>query len=168
MKAGVKKLPRAIKINNYLTILVLLKKTYMDSKLIKLFLRLALSAGFLSAVADRFGWWSKEVSAWGNWDNFLEYTGILNPWFPESIIPIIGTMATIAEIVLAIGLIIGFKTEWFAKLSGFLLLIFALSMTFSIGIKAPFDYSVFIAAAAAFALSRMKEKYYELDNLISK
>lgn len=140
----------------------------MNNKLIKLFLRLAISVGFLSAVADRFGWWSKEVSAWGNWDNFLEYTGMLNPWFPKSMIPIMGTMATLAEIVFAIALIIGFKTELFAKLSGFLLLIFALSMTFSVGIKAPFDYSVFIASAAAFSLSLMKEKHYELDNLISK
>lgn len=140
----------------------------MDNKGIKLFLRLALAAGFLSAVADRFGWWGKEVSVWGNWESFLAYTEVLNPWLPKSIIPILGTMATIAEIVFAIGLIIGFKTELFAKLSGFLLLLFALSMAFSIGIKAPFDYSVFIASAAAFALSLMKTKHYELDSLISK
>lgn len=139
----------------------------MDSKWVKLFLRLAISSGFLSAVADRFGWWGKEVSAWGNWDNFLEYTGVLNTWFPESMIPFMGTMATLAEIVFAIALIIGFKTELFAKLSGVLLLIFALSMAISIGIKAPFDYSVFIASGAAFSLSLMKEKHYELDNLIS-
>src|SRR5690554_4048809 len=161
------KIAFSVKINNYLTILDVLKKSDMNNKLIKLFLRLAISVGFLSAVADRFGWWSKEVTTWGNWDSFLEYTGMLNPWLPESIIPIIGTMATIAEIVLAIGLIIGFKTEGFAKLSGFLLLMFALSMTFSVGIKAPLDYSVFIASAAAFALSQMKEKHYELDNLLS-
>jgi|SRR5690606_12040590 len=139
----------------------------MDSKGVKLFLRLAIAVGFLSAVADRFGWWGKEVSTWGNWESFLEYTAVLNPWLPKSIIPIIGTTATVTEIVLAIGLIIGFKTELFAKLSGILLLIFALSMTFSVGIKAPLDYSVFIASAAAFALGLMKEKYYELDNLIS-
>lgn len=140
----------------------------MNSKTVKLFLRLAIAGGFLSAVADRFGWWNQKISAWGNWNSFLEYTATLNPWFPESMIPIIGTTATLAEVVLAIGLIIGFKTELFAKLSGFLLLIFALSMTFSIGIKAPFDYSVFIASAGAFALGLMKDKHYELDNLISK
>lgn len=140
----------------------------MENKWIKLFLRLAIAGGFLSAVADRFGWWDAEVSVWGNWENFLAYTEVLNPWIPQSIIPILGTLATLAEIVFAIGLIIGFKTEIFAKLSGFLLLLFALSMTFSVGIKAPFDYSVFIASAAAFSLSLMKEKHYELDNLISK
>ena len=77
-------------------------------------------------------------------------------------------MVTIAEIVFAIFLIIGFKTELFAKLSGFLLLLFAVSMTFSTGVKGALDFSVFSASAGAFALSLMKEKYLELDNLISK
>ena len=138
----------------------------MNNKAIKLFLRLALSFGFLSAVADRFGIWSKEVSVWGNWQNFSDYTKLINPWLPDSIIPAIGALATAAEIIFAIFLIIGFKTELFAKLSGFLLLLFALSMTFSTGIKGVFDYSVFSASAGAFALSLMKEKYLEVDNLI--
>lgn len=140
----------------------------MNNKIIKLFLRFAISFGFLSAVADRFGIWSKEVSVWGNWDNFLDYTQLINPWIPDSLIPTIGILATATEIIFAFFLIIGFKTELFGKLSGVLLLIFALSMTFSTGIKGAFDFSVFSASAGAFALSLMKEKYLEMDNLISK
>ena len=142
------------------------KKIDMDKKAIKLFLRLAISAGFLSAVADRFGWWAKEISVWGNWNSFLEYTQLINPWIPAALIPAVGIVATGAEIVFALFLIIGFKTELFAKLSGLLLLIFALSMTFSTGIKGAFDFSVFSASAGAFALSLLKDKYYEVDNLI--
>ena len=138
----------------------------MNTIAVKVFLRIAISVGFLSAVADRFGMWPNEVSAWGNWNNFLEYTELINPWFPNSMITALGIMATSAEIVFAICLLIGFKTELFAKLSGFLLLIFGLSMTFSIGIKGALDYSVFIASAGAFALSTMKNKYLELDMLI--
>jgi len=70
--------------------------------------------------------------------NFLNYTQILNPWIPSSLIPTVGFLATAAEIVFAISLLIGFKTELFVKLSGFLLLLFALSITFSIGIKGIF------------------------------
>ena len=139
----------------------------MNNKVIKLFLRLAISFGFLSAVADRFGIWSKEVSVWGNWDSFISYTKLINPWIPSSLILSIGILATAAEIIFAIFLIIGLKTELFAKLSGFLLLIFALSMTFSTGIKGAFDYSVFSASAGAFALSLIKDKYLELDNFIA-
>lgn len=140
----------------------------MEKKIIKLFLRLAIAVGFLSAVADRFGMWNKQVSVWGNWNNFLDYTHLINPWIPISVIPALGILATTAEIVFAIFLIVGFKTEFFAKLSGFLLLIFALSMTLSTGIKGAFDFSVFSASAAAFALSLMSEKYLELDNIVSK
>ncbi|HNS29436.1 MAG TPA: DoxX protein [Tenuifilaceae bacterium] len=139
----------------------------MWKRLIKLYLRLAISMGFLSAVADRFGIWGKKVSVWGNWDNFLEYTKLINSWFPDSFIPLIGILATGAEIVLAFFLLIGFKTELFAKLSGVLLLTFALAMTFSTGIKGAFDFSVFSASAGAFALSLIREKYLELDSLIS-
>ncbi|HYF67797.1 MAG TPA: DoxX family protein [Ohtaekwangia sp.] len=140
----------------------------MTKKTIKLFLRLAISISFLSAVADRLGWWSPDVSVWGSWKNFIDYTGLINPWFPAGIIPVIGAIATGAEILFAFFLLIGFKTEFFAKLSGLLILVFGLSMTFATGIKGALDYSVFSASAAAFALSLMKEKFLEIDTLISK
>ncbi len=71
-------------------------------KLTEWFLRLSLSIGMLSAVADRFGIWPKEQSAWGNWDAFVKYTATLNPYFPESVTPYLGSLATFLEIVLAI------------------------------------------------------------------
>src|SRR5688572_18395395 len=140
----------------------------MTKKINKLFLRLAIGTAFLSAVADRFGWWDEKVAVWGNWGSFLEYTQLINPWVSDSLISTLGIIATAAEIVFGIFLIIGFKTEFFARLSGILLLIFALSMSLSTGLKGAFDYSVFTASAGAFALSLMKEKYLELDNLMSK
>ncbi|MFC5625614.1 DoxX family protein [Algoriphagus winogradskyi] len=140
----------------------------MKSKFIKLFLRLAISLSFLSAVADRFGMWPAEVSVWGNWQSFVDYTALINPWMPVSIIPALAGIATIAEIAFALFLLLGFKTELFAKLSGVLMLIFALSMAFSIGLKAGFDYSVFTASAAAFGLSQLKEKFLEVDGLKAK
>lgn len=76
-------------------------------------------------------------------------------------------MATVAETVFALCLLIGYKTELFAKLSGYLMLLFGLAMSCSIGIKAPLDYSVFTASGAAFALSLLKEKFCEVDTLFS-
>lgn len=140
----------------------------MTNKIIKLFLRLAIATSFLSAVADRFGFWGKDLSVWGNWNNFIAYTTLINPWFPNFIIPTLASIATILEITFAICLIIGFKTRLFAILSGLLLLFFAVSMTFSTGIKGTFDFSVYTASAGAFALSLIKEKYLELDSQLSK
>jgi uncharacterized membrane protein YphA (DoxX/SURF4 family) len=140
----------------------------MEQRLIKLFLRFALSLSFLSAVADRFGWWNSDVSVWGNWNSFLDYTRLINPWLPSGLISAVGTIATGAEILFALFLLVGLRTELVAKLSGFLLLAFGLAMTFSTGIKGAFDYSVFSASAGAFALSFMKEKYFEIDSYFSK
>lgn len=134
---------------------------------IKLFLRISLAAGFLSAVADRFGWWSSAMSVWGNWDKFVEYTQLINPWLPVAMINPVAILATAAEVILALLLIVGFKTELAAKLSGVLLLVFAVSMSLSTGIKGALDFSVYTASAAAFALSVMRDKYYEIDALVS-
>lgn len=138
----------------------------MYNKLIKLGLRLALALGFLSAVADRIGWWPPEVSAWGSWESFLAYTEVLNPLVPNSLIPTLGLIVTIIEVILGLGLLLGFKTRLVAYLSGTLLLLFALAMAITTGIKGPLDYSVLSAAAAAFALSTFTEQYLELDQAI--
>lgn len=140
----------------------------MNIKFVKLFLRFSIAFGFLSAVADRFGFYTTEASAWGNWQSFTEYTQQMNPWFPETLIPTLAILATILEIMFAFCLLIGFKTQLAAKLSGILLLLFGLSMSFSFGIKPALDYSVFGVSAAALSISTMKDKYLEIDSLISK
>ncbi len=124
----------------------------MATRAAALVLRLALAAGFLSAVADRFGLWGKPGSpgvAWGDWANFISYTARLSWFLPRSLIQPVGVLATFLETILAIGLLTGFWPRGFASASSGLLLLFALSMTLAIGIKAPLDYSVYSAAAAA-------------------
>ena len=140
----------------------------MKSAWIKLFLRLSLGVTFLSAVADRFGAWPVDVSAWGNFNSFTSYTASLTPWAPDSLTSSLAWFVTILEIILGLFLILGFKTKLIAQLSGFLLLAFALSMSFTSGIKGPLDYSVFSAAAAAFALSAIPGNALSMDLLMSK
>lgn len=120
------------------------------------YLRLALGATFLMAVGDRFGLWGPAGApnvSWGNFQNFLDYTAILNPHVPASWIPLLGWTATIAEVVLGLALIVGFRPRVTALLSGILLLLFAFGMTVGLGIGAPLSYSVFTASAAAFLLA---------------
>lgn len=137
-----------------------------DTKVAEWVLRITLSAGFLSATADRFGMWPKEVSAWGNWQSFVAYTKSLNPFAPDSLVPFLAYAATGLEIALGILLLTNFKTNWVARASSALLLLFALSMTFSKSIKAPLDYSVFTGSAAAFALSILVQSRKNEKNVI--
>lgn len=121
-----------------------------------LFARIAIALGFLSAVADRFGLWTpllgNENVVWGNMTNFIAYTCVLIPWVPKLIIPFLAWSATIAEIALGVLLLAGYQQRIVAFLSGVLLLTFGFSMLFFSNVKAPFDYSVFAAAACAFLL----------------
>lgn len=133
-----------------------------------IFLRLALASGFLSAVAGRFNLWGKKASAWEAWDSFINYTAEVNSFLPKSIIPTIAVLATILETGLAILLLFGFKTSYAAIGAGILLLLFALAMTYSYGIKEPLDYSVFAASAGAFVLATMPYYKWSIDQLLHK
>lgn len=119
-----------------------------EANLVEWFLRIALSIGLLSAVADRIGLWPKEMSAWGNWKAFTDYTGTLLNFLPASVIPALAAIATGLEIIFGVALSLPFKTRFFAQATGALLICFGLAMAVSLNIKAPLDYSVFIGAAA--------------------
>ena len=125
------------------------------------FLRVALAAGFLSAVADRFGLWGPAGAAnvaWGAWQPFVDYVAKLNWFAPPASTPILAWVATVAEVVLGIGLLIGWQLRWFALAAGLLLLSFAITMTLALGVKAPLDFSVFAAAGGAFLLAASSGK----------
>jgi uncharacterized membrane protein YphA (DoxX/SURF4 family) len=117
-----------------------------------IYLRLALSAAYLSSVASRFGLWGKGVG-WGNFQNFLAYTAKLNPFLPLSIIPAVGWIVTLAEIVVAVLLLVGLRIRGTAIFSGIMLILFAIGMTVGEGVKSPLDYSVYTASAASFLLA---------------
>ncbi len=63
------------------------------------FLRLGLAAGFLYAVADRFGLWGSPGApnvAWGEWSAFVDYVATLNWFVPAPFIPVLALTMTIA------------------------------------------------------------------------
>lgn len=141
------------------------------TEIVRLFARFALGASFLSAVADRFGLWgpygAKNVS-WGNFAHFVEYTGAVTSLFPSSLTVSFAWAATVAETLFGILLIAGFKIRMASVLSGLLLLSFAIGMVTGLGIKTPFDYSVFSAAAAAFLLAFWEPDRFTLDKLLNR
>lgn len=133
------------------------------------FLRLSLGACFLSAVADRFGLWGalgQPNVSWGDFAHFTAYTAKVNSFAPSAVVPALAWTATLAEFLLGLALIVGLFTGLAAVLSGSLLLLFAVTMTFSLGIKAPLNYSVFSACAGAFLLAASGRYPWSLDSLL--
>lgn len=119
-----------------------------------LFTRFALAAGFISAVCSRLGLWGTKSSGWSS---FVAYTAGVNSFLPTSLAPALAVISTILELVFAVALLFGLKTQLAAIGTFILLMIFALAMTISSGIKEPLDYSVFAAAAAALSLATIKK-----------
>jgi uncharacterized membrane protein YphA (DoxX/SURF4 family) len=145
--------------------------TENGTEIVRVFARFALGVSFLSAVADRFGLWgpygAKNV-AWGDFAHFVKYTGAVMSLFPSSLTVSFAWIATVAETVLGILLIAGYKIRIVSALSGLLLLSFAMGMVTGLGIKTPLDYSVFSAAAAAFLLAYWEPDRFTLDKLLNR
>lgn len=136
------------------------------SKYFALYLRIALGAAFLSAVADRFGIWGAVGEPnvyWGNFQSFIDYTALLNPYCPASLIPTLSWVVTIAEIVLGVFLILGICLRKTAVASGVLLFCFTFGLIAGVGFKATLDFSVFTASAAALLLAVQTTSSFSVD-----
>jgi putative oxidoreductase len=131
------------------------------------YLRLALGIGFILPVMDRTGVLGpagQNNVSWGTWENFLSYTHALLPFLSKSASDIFGLLATIAEAVFGVLLIIGYKTRLTAVGSCLLTLSFALCMAIFTGFKAPFNYSVFPVSAGSLLLSAIPYYKWSIDN----
>lgn len=140
-----------------------LMKKYHD--VATLFLRFALAGGFLSAVASRLSLWGNHSSGW---KNFVTYTGEVNSFAPAAIVPFLATASTVLETLMAILLLVGFKTRFAATGAAILTLLFALAMALSFGVKEPLDYSVFGVAAASLLLATMNNYRWSIDAFLNK
>jgi uncharacterized membrane protein YphA (DoxX/SURF4 family) len=87
---------------------------------------------------------------------------------PSATIPVLAWASTFAEILLGIALILGAFTRVAAFLSGVLLLLFALVMTFARALEAPLSLSVFSAGAGAFLLVTCGEYSWSLDSVLRR
>lgn len=137
----------------------------------QLFTRFALGFGFLSAVADRFGLWGPPGSphaVWGDYSHFEAYTAHLNAFVPSPFIPWLAGVSTAFEVLLGIALLFGVVTRLAALGSAAILATFAGAMTLSLGVKAPFDYSVFSACGAALLLANVPRYRWSVDALLGR
>jgi putative oxidoreductase len=116
------------------------------------YVRVTLAAAFLSAVASRFGLWTGEPWS-GAFQRFVGYTAEVNSFLPTAAASFLAWSATAAETVLGVALLLGVQRRAVAFASAVLLAIFGGAMAISFGPKAPLDYSVFTASAAALLLA---------------
>lgn len=119
-------------------------------RLVETALRVSIATAFLSAVADRFGWWTLfGQGAWGNMASFTDYVHQLVPFASGWLLAVLAWSSTAAEVILGGLLLIGWRPRYVGAASCLLLITFGSAMAISLGLEAPLSYSVFTAASAA-------------------
>src|SRR4051794_19476950 len=84
-------------------------------RVVRMALRVSLAAAFLSAVADRFGWWEPfGQGSWGSMGAFAEYAHTLVPFASGWLLTVVVWAATVTEATLGLLLLTG----WWPKLIG--------------------------------------------------
>ena len=111
--------------------------------------------------------WATECRV-GNFSRFLEYTRTLNWYLPAAMIPTLGVIATGAETLFGLLLLVGWRTRVAALLSGLLLTTFAVAMTIALGIKAPLNFAVFTGIGGALLLANCESFPFSVDDLLSR
>ena len=121
-------------------------------RVVRIALRLSLAAGFLSAVADRFGWWTRfGQGSWGSMDSFSDYAHQLVPFASGWLLTGIVWGVTAAEVTLGVLLLTGWRPKLVGAATCLVLIVFGVAMAVSLGLESPLSYSVFSAASAAAA-----------------
>jgi uncharacterized membrane protein YphA (DoxX/SURF4 family) len=81
-------------------------------------------------------------------------------------IPPLGVIATGAEILFGLLLLVGWHTRATALLSGLLLLSFGVAMTLALGVKAPLNFAVFTGVGGALLLANCESFPLSVDELL--
>jgi uncharacterized membrane protein YphA (DoxX/SURF4 family) len=118
--------------------------------------RFGLSAGFLSAVADRFGAWGRPGTpgvTWGDFQRFVAHVEAVK-LTPPGTAAILAWLVTVLEASFGLSLLIGLRTRTVGLGSTCLLLAIAVAMFFSpAGFHGVFTSSVLSAAGASLLLA---------------
>lgn len=118
--------------------------------------RFGLAAGYLSAIADRFGAWGRPGTpgvVWGDFQRFVTQIEAFAPT-PPGVAPILAWVISVLEASLGLSLLVGIRTRTMGLVSGCLLLVFAVATTFSpAGIHAVLTSSILSAAGASMLLA---------------
>lgn len=121
-------------------------------RVVRVALRVSLAAGFLSAVADRFGWWQPfGQGSWGGMGPFADYAHQLVPFASGWLLTVIVWASTATEATLGVLLLTGWRPKLVGAATCLVLITFGTAMAVSLGMESPLSYSVFSAASAAAA-----------------
>ena len=117
--------------------------------------RFVIAGAFLLALWNRFD----------DFNGFIRYTGVVNSFMPQAIVPGMAVIATIMEMTCCFLMFVGLKLRLTAAASGLLLFMFATAMTIS-GLE-QFTWAVYVLATGGWMLATVDASMLSLDALFS-
>ena len=133
--------------------------------------RILMAADFLLAVADRFGILGPPGAAGvisGDFTHFIDYTRSIASFAPGSLAPALAVLATIAEITLVIGLLLGIRLRLAALGAALLLTTYGASMMMSLPAAEQFHYNVFVLDTGMLTLATLARSPLTLDAVVAR
>ncbi len=118
--------------------------------------RFVIVGAFVLALQSRFS----------DFNGFIRYTGVVNSFMPQAIIPALAVLAPIAEVACCFSMLAGLKLRYAAAGSGMLLFLFASAMTLS-GLE-QFTWAVYVLAMGGWMLATVDASMLSLDALFLK
>ena len=105
-------------------------------RVVRIALRLSLAAAFLSAVADRFGWWAPfGQGSWGSTGAFADYAHQLVPFASGWLLAVIVGAATGTEATLEGLLLTGWRPRLVGAATCLVLIVFGTAMGITLGVE---------------------------------
>lgn len=133
--------------------------------------RTLMAADFLLAVGDRFGVLGQPGASgvsWGDFKHFVDYTRSVTTFLPGSLAPSLAVLATIAEITLAVALLLGVRLQLAALGAALLLGIYGASMMISLPAAEQFHYNVFVLGAGMLTLATLARSPLTVDAALGR
>lgn len=129
-------------------------------------LRILIGIALFGSVGDRLGWFGGPGApgvSWGNFANFIIYTGQVNAFLPAAVIPALAVIESIVEGVLGLALLVGVGGRATLLASTLLLLLFGVAMSVSLGLMSQFPFAVFVLAAGGWVLANADATFLSID-----
>jgi hypothetical protein len=133
--------------------------------------RMFIGVAFLGSVGDRFGLFGSPGApgvSWGNFTNFAIYTGQMNSFLPNGMIPALAAAESVIEGVLGLGMLFGAWLRVTVWASSVLLFLFGIAMTISLGVSSQFPYAVFVLATGGWLLASVDASFISADALFAR
>jgi len=130
--------------------------------------RVFIGVAFLGSVGDRFGVFGGPGApgvSWGNFSSFAIYTGQVNSFLPNVVIPALAASESLIEGVLGLGMLLGAWVRVTVWASSALLFLFGIAMTVSLGVASQCPYAVFVLGSGGWVLATIDASFISADAL---